>query len=123
LPGYGRTGGNPVLIAGGFSLALVQSRHRLKNDWNLFASCTAGHGAPLMWLPLITVSMGTYLMNGYSIFKERPVPHSEKQVEGFIPSPVSSLESCFSTLLVKKLFNCFFCRVYGLRHSLKRTSF
>jgi hypothetical protein len=72
LLGYGRTGGNPVLIAGDFSLALIQSQHRLKNDWNLFASRTAGHGAPLTWLPLITAAMGTYLMNEYSIFKEHP---------------------------------------------------
>jgi hypothetical protein len=76
-----------------------------------------------MWLPLIMATMGTYLMNGYSVLKECPAPHSEKQVEGLSLHLFPHLEAVFQPCWSKNFLIVFFCRVYGLRHSLKRASF
>ena len=52
---------------------MVQSRHRpiiiVESVCFLFPQIMA---QPLTWLPLATVTMGMYLMNGYSVVKERP---------------------------------------------------
>ena len=43
---------------------------------------------PLMWLMLITIAEGMYLMNGYSVVKEHPVTihRNGKRAKGF-PCP------------------------------------
>ena len=69
---YRRTGGNPIFIAGGFSLIVWTTDNQANNKCDP-VSCVFHNdimAQPLMWLPLITVTMGMCLMNGYSVFKE-----------------------------------------------------
>jgi hypothetical protein len=53
---------------------------------------------PLTWLMLIAMAMGKYLMNGYEVFKVRPIHrHKAKNRRGAknTLSPVSTLRADF----------------------------
>ena len=63
---------------------------------------------PLTWLTLITIATGTYLMNGYELFKVLPTfPYTKKTGERLSLPPVSSVSSDFSTRYSKSFFSFF----------------
>jgi len=69
---YRHTGGNPVVIAGSFSLVAdngQSGKSRSVTPVPVFRDIMA---QPLTWLMLITIAIGMCLMNGYEIFKVQP---------------------------------------------------
>ena len=76
---------------------------------SLFSLCS-GHGVPLLWLTLITITTGMCLMNVYEFVKVRPAPQSfhnkrrNRWIRIFLFPPVSSLKRYFSTHYLKIFF-------------------
>lgn len=61
-------------------------------------SLCSGHGVPLLWLTLITITTGMCLMNEYSLFKvQSHSPHIAENRCGdfYVPSPVAFLSLLF----------------------------
>lgn len=73
-------------------------------------SLCSGHGVPLLWLTLITITTGMCLMNEYSLFKvQSHSPHIAENRCGdfYVPSPVSSLICILLSGYFKISFNFF----------------
>ena len=56
----------------------------------------------LMWLMLITMAIGMYLMNEYVVVKVQPIKKEIGKELFRCPSPISSLRGVFLTPLSKK---------------------
>ena len=73
-------------------------------------SLCSGHGVPLLWLTLITITTGMCLMNVYEFVKVLPAPQSfrdkrrNRWIKIFLFPPVSSLKRYFSTHYLKIFF-------------------
>lgn len=73
-------------------------------------SLCSGHGVPLLWLTLITITTGMCLMNVYEFVKVLPAPQSfrdkrrNRWIKIFLFPPVSSLKCYFSTHYLKIFF-------------------
>ena len=73
-------------------------------------SLCSGHGVPLLWLTLITITTGMCLMNVYEFVKVLPAPQSfrdkrrNRWIRIFLFPPVSSLKRYFSTHYLKIFF-------------------
>jgi len=96
-----RTGCNPVFIAGGFSLIAqnsgLTSKIKVVDLVSVFLREVMAH--PLMWLMLIAIAMGKYLMNGYEIVNVRPIHRKRRTGERNILSPVSTVRSYLLPLI------------------------
>ena len=88
-----RTGCNPILIAGGFSLITqkdgLTSKIIIVDLVSVFPREVMAQ--PLTWLMLITTAMGKYLMNGYEIVNVQPIHQKRRTGERNILSPVSTV--------------------------------
>ena len=73
-------------------------------------SLCSGHGVPLLWLTLITITTGMCLMNVYEFVKVLPAPQSfrdkrrNRWIKIFLFPPVFSLKRYFSTHYLKIFF-------------------
>ncbi len=92
--------GNPIAIAGSFSLVAGQIRSDL--FMCLVFRIRDIMAQPLTWLMLLAIAMGMCLMNGYSIFKagylsSTPLtPMGSHQAAGCLPAPREFHPNCGS---------------------------
>jgi hypothetical protein len=88
------TGGNPVLIAGSFSLITqndgLTSKIIIVDLVSVFPHEVMAR--PLTWLMLIAITMGKYLMNGYEIVNVQPI-HRYKRRTGERKYPLTCFHS------------------------------
>lgn len=85
--------GNPVFIAGSFSLIArssgLTSKIIIVDLVSVFLCAVMAQ--PLMWLMLIAIAMGKFLMNRYEIVNVQPIHRNGEQVRENILSPVSTV--------------------------------
>ena len=95
-----RTGCNPVFIAGGFSLIAqnsgLTSKITIVDLVSVFLREVMAQ--PLMWLMLIAIAMGKYLMNGYEIVNVQPIHRKQRTGERKYPLTCFHSQELFVTL-------------------------
>jgi hypothetical protein len=94
-----RTGCNPVFIAGGFSLIAqnsgLTSKITIVDLVSVFLREVMAQ--PLMWLMLIAIAMGKYLMNGYEIVNVQPIHRKQRTGERKYPLTCFHSQGLFVT--------------------------